>query len=153
MLICLLPPTFSLTHSFFSLLPLSLFPAHISIMSDLDGVTLCNICEQFRDLDRILAWDPLNHHESWTALCRSAKEGCELCKAFVRGQTQKHGPPKDEFDRDKDFPTTQITWRPNTAGGPYTLQQDALFRPPRWEAVCVWVDVYTRQGTFTSIQH
>jgi hypothetical protein len=124
----------------------------MSTMSDPDDFTLCKICEQFRDLDRILSWDPPIHHKSWTALRQSAKEGCQLCKAFVHGQAQKHETVKEDFDRDKGFPATQITWKPNTGSGPYILQQPALFVYPHREVINAWFHLYTLQGKVSAFK-
>ncbi|KAH6701271.1 heterokaryon incompatibility protein-domain-containing protein [Leptodontidium sp. MPI-SDFR-AT-0119] len=108
-----------------------------------DGLNFCKLCEQFRDLDRITSWEPLLHHKSWTELCISAKDGCQLCQAFVRGQAQRFGALKDDFDRDKEFPATRLTWRPNGASGPYFLCQEGLFFYPHREVVNLGFDLYT----------
>ncbi|KAE9374043.1 HET-domain-containing protein [Stipitochalara longipes BDJ] len=114
-------------------------------MSDSDHLRLCKLCEPFRDIDRVTSSEPIIHHKSWTELCRCAKESCQLCQAFVRGQAQKHVSVavKDDFDKEKDFPATQLTWQPNTASGPYILRQQGLFFHPHRDVVNLWVDLFT----------
>ena len=97
----------------------------------------------FATSTKILSWEPLVHHKK---LCKSAKEGCQLCQAFVRGQGQQHEVLEDEFDKDKGFPATQLTWSPNSCSGPHILRQDALFVYPHREVVNLWVDLYTTHG-------
>jgi hypothetical protein len=101
-------------------------------MSDSDGLRFCDLCKRFRDLDRIVSPEQLIHHKSWTELCISAKEGRQLCQAFVRGQAQKRFAIQGDFDKEKEYPATQLTWFSNTASGsgPYILRQPALFFIP-----------------------
>jgi hypothetical protein len=101
-----------------------------TLMSDSKDLRFHNAYEPFRDLERIVS--PLIHHKSWTELCIPAKEGCHLCQTFVRGQAQKPLAFQDDFDKEKDYPATQLTWE-SSGSGPYffTTTSSVFLSPPR----------------------
>ena len=140
-------PALSLPPSAKSLLPLS------SIMSSFkDGISLCGVCEQFRNIDRVLlSWEPLDHHRSWTELCKSARQGCQLCKAFMDCHSKEKAPGEatsEDFDRTIGFPASKLTWHRLRRSGPYYLRQDRLFVSRHHDAIDISLDLYVHSGKF-----
>ncbi|KUJ11494.1 HET-domain-containing protein [Mollisia scopiformis] len=107
-------------------------------------VVLCDKCVMFKQLDAMLSPNPLDHHTSWTELCRSAKNGCLLCAAFVRCQAFKE--PRalpDNFDEHMNPADTQISWRAHFVPEMLILMQKGLFFAPYDDVVNTWVELFT----------
>ncbi|CZR65411.1 uncharacterized protein PAC_15311 [Phialocephala subalpina] len=104
----------------------------MSVSPSKKTTVICDCCDQFRNTDRILAGETIHHHEIWTALCRSAKNGCAMCQGIIRSQemTRPHNEPlHQDFDAKIDAEDTQITWR--RWGGdenPFILRQEKIFK-------------------------
>ena len=106
---------------------------------------LCNVCETFRDVDKLVSADGFKHHSSYTALCKAASDGCNLCQIFLRAQRSKPRIAlRPNFDKDMDVSKTQITWKLHSRGCLFMLVQNALLRSN--ECFNVWFEVYTETG-------
>jgi hypothetical protein len=91
------------------------------------NLVLCEVCTNFRDLDRLISPEGFKHHSSYTALCKAAGNGCDLCQSFMRAQCLRDRevlPPN--FDDDMDASMTQITWERHFGGCLFMLHQEAL---------------------------
>ncbi|KAG4436194.1 hypothetical protein IFR05_008322 [Cadophora sp. M221] len=116
----------------------------------LEEPVLCELCKQIQDLDRLVtSGTGIDHHKSWTELCKSAEEGCQLCDAFVRGQEIKRPrsgpePLPQNFDQQMKWPDTQLTIMPHGRNGLFILEQEKLFRHPFLDVASLWIEFYTQ---------
>jgi hypothetical protein len=123
-------------------------------MSILDDSAFCEPCKQFQDIDLVFseAGDHrFNHHKSYTALCRSAKDGCPLCQLIKYShETTGWAWPKDslreEFDQDLPVSRTQITLTARSAGTFIFRQENLSHWKPPYQLINIWVDLYTTSG-------
>ena len=118
--------------------------------TEIKAPSLCDVCKQVQDLDRLIDHeDPITHHRSWTALCQSAEDGCKLCGAFLEAEGIRRHPSETlarDFDKDMNWPETQITIMPQGRNGLFILEQRALFRHPFKDVVSIWFELYTNSG-------
>src|SRR5450756_1581034 len=93
------------------------------------NLVLCEVCTNFRDVDKLISPEGFKHHSSYTALCKAAGNGCDLCQSFMRAQRlPAHEVLRPNFDDDMDASKTQITWKRHFRGCLFMLRQDALVR-------------------------
>lgn len=112
------------------------------------SLRLCEYCTKFQDVDAVCG--RFNHHKSWTELCRSAHDGCQLCEAFVACQKFKalKGLPVD-FDAQLNPADTLIEWKTVEPSRMFMLRQDKLFFPPYDDVLNLWVEILTEPGKST----
>jgi hypothetical protein len=114
-------------------------------MSSFEGyedLVLCELCEQFQDIDQVLSKQLIKHYSSYTELCQSAESGCQLCQAFVRGYKvhaaahhKANSELQHDFDRDMDVEESQITCVPQGR----TLRRGWSISFPLLEAVLLTI--------------
>lgn len=121
-------------------------------ITEFEKPILCELCQQIQDLDRLMTHGTsIDHHKSWTELCKSAEAGCQLCDAFVRGQEIKRpsGGPEPlawNFDEKMKWPDTQLTIRAQGLNGLFILEQEKLFHHPFVNVASLWIEFYTHSS-------
>jgi hypothetical protein len=107
-------------------------------------VVLCEVCETLRNVDNLVSGKEFKHHSSYTELCKSADDGCELCQAFMRLQRFGDKELSPNFDEDMNISKTQITWQRHYRDCLVMLHQNALVG----DGKCFnsWFEVYTEWG-------
>jgi hypothetical protein len=114
------------------------------------NLVLCEVCVNFRDVDKLISPEGFKHHSSYTALCKAAGNGCDLCQIFMRAQRLGYGHGqvlRPNFDEDMDASKTQITWERHSQGCLFMMRQEALVRADKF--FNVWFEVYTERGKTT----
>jgi hypothetical protein len=109
-------------------------------------IALCDVCESFRDADKLVSQERLKHHNSYTALCKAAGNGCDFCQLFMRQLSKDRKELRLNFDENMDAIQTQISWKYHY-GCLFTLRQEALKRTG--ESFDLWVEIFTEEGKTT----
>jgi len=106
-------------------------------------IALCDVCENFKDADKLVSQEGFKHHNSYTALCKAASNGCDLCQLFIRQHSKDREELRPNFEENMDTIQTQITWEQHS-GCLFMLRQGALEKTG--EFFSLMVEVYTKEG-------
>lgn len=117
------------------------------------GLTLCHICENFRDADKLISPTGFKHHSTYKAFCNAAASGCCLYQLFVDCPRSHFLPQlRPDFEEVVDASKTQITWKRHSQCM-FMLRQELLMEESA-ECLNLWLEIYTEKGEkFYSTKH